>query len=113
MITMFGNIDWDLINDIKNTKSPQVQGSAVTKEGHKPIDPVLDSLVENLKKDSESVGLSAISKAIEEGNAEQLDLLLQAGVSPDVQDTTGISPYLRAYQGKKDNFCVKLREALL
>ena len=104
-------LELELIEDIKNSESPQVEGSAVTKEGHKPVDPVLDSLVESLKKDSEVVGLSVISKAVEEGNAEQLDLLLQAGVSPDIGDATGISPYLRAYKGKKDTFCVKLIDA--
>ena len=90
------NMNWKLIDDIKNSESPQVERSAVTKEGHKPVDPVLDGLVESLKKDSEVAGLSVISKAVEEGNAEQLDLLLQAGFSPDIGDATGISPYQRA-----------------
>ena len=105
------NMNWNLISDIMNAESTQIEGSAVTKEGHKPVDPVLDGLVESLKKDSEVAGLSVISKAVEEGNAEQLDLLLQAGVSPDIGDATGISPYQRAYQNKKENFCVKLIDA--
>ena len=75
------------------------------------MDPVLDSLVERLKKDSEGKDLSVISKAVEEGNAEQLDLLLQAGVSPDIGDGTGISPYQRAYQGKRHDLCAKLIDA--
>ena len=105
------NMNWELIDDIKNAETLQVEGSAVTKKDHKPVDPVLDGLVESLKKDSEGKNLSVISKAVEEGNAEQLDLLLQAGVSPDTKDATGISPYQRAYQGKKDDICAKLIDA--
>ena len=104
------NIDWDLIDDIKNSASPQAEGSAITKEGHKSIDPVLDGLVESLKKEAEGTDLSVISKAVEEGNAEQLDLLLQAGVSPDIEDSTGIRPLQRASEGKMDEICLKLIE---
>ena len=89
------NMNWKLIDDIKNSESPQVQGSAVTKEGHKPVDPVLDGLVESLKKYSEGKDLSVISKAVEEGNAEQLDLLLQAGVSPNIGDATGVKEQIK------------------
>ena len=110
-MTIEHRINWELIDDIKNAESPQVEGSAVTKEDHKPVDPVLDGLVDSLKKDSEGKNLSVISKAVDEGNAEQLDLLLQAGVSPNVKDATGISPYQRAYQGKKDDICAKLIDA--
>ena len=49
-----------------------------------------------------------ISKALEERNLEQLDLLLQAGVSPDITDATGKSPLQRAYLGKNDEICIKL-----
>ena len=113
MVIRHDNIDWDLIDDIKNSESPQAQGSALIQENHVPIDPVLDGLVESLKKEAEGTDLSVISKAVEEGNAEQLDLLLQAGVSPDIGDATGISPYQRAYtsrihQGKRDEICAKL-----
>ena len=72
---------------------------------------MLNGLVESLKKEAEGTGLSVISKAVEEGNVEQLDLLLQAGVSPDIGDATGISPYQRAYQGNKYDICIKLIEA--
>ena len=40
-----------------------------------------------------------------------MDLLLQSGVSLDIGDATGKSPFLRAYQGKRDDFCTKLIEA--
>ena len=46
-------MDSDLIDDIENSESAQVEGSAVTREDHKPVDPVLDGLVESLKKDSD------------------------------------------------------------
>ena len=111
MIVQDRNINWALIDYIKNSESPPAQGSAVTKENHTPVDPVLDSFVESLKKKAEGTDLSVISKAVEEGNAEQLDLLLQAGVSPDIGDGTGISPYQRAYQGKRRDLCAKLIDA--
>ena len=108
---VFAIDDWALFDEIKNSESPQLQRSAVTKENHISIDPVLDSLVESLKKEAEGTSLSVISKAVEEGNAEQLDLLLQAGVSPDIGDSTGISPYQKAYQDKRGDICAKLVDA--
>ena len=105
------NMNWDLIEKIKNSEGPSVRKSAVTKEGHTPVDPVLDNLVERLKEEANCKGLSAISKAVEEGNAEQLELLLQAGVSPEVEDVTGITPLQRAVKGNKDELCISLIDA--
>ena len=47
------NMDWDLIEKIKNTDSPPLRKSAATKEGHTPVDPVLDILVESLKEEAD------------------------------------------------------------
>ena len=71
------HMNWDLIEKIKNSGSPPLRKSAVTKEGHTPVDPVLDILVESLKEEADYKGLSVIAKAVDEGNAEQLELLLQ------------------------------------
>ena len=55
-----------MIVDIKNSGRSRIERSAVTKEDHKPVDAMLDSLVKNLKKYSEGNGkdLSVISKAV-------------------------------------------------
>ena len=58
MKIFYENKNSDLIDDMENSESSQVEGSAVTREDHKPVDPVLDGLVESLKKDSEGTGLS-------------------------------------------------------
>ena len=110
-------IDWDIISSIKSTETPKSERSAATKEDHKPLDPVLDGLVESLKKEAEKKKdvdgniLSVISWAVEEGNAEQLDLLLRAGISPEIKDATGITPYQRAYKDEREDLVIKLIDA--
>ena len=50
-----------------------------------------EASVESLTEEAEGMGLSVISKAVEDDeNAEQLDLLIQTSVSPDPGDVTGI-----------------------
>ena len=104
------NIDWNVIDSIKSTKTLE------SDEGHKPHDPLLDSLLESLKKDAKRKDadgniLSVISKAVKEGNVEQLDLLLQGGISPNIRDNTGKTPYQRAALAKRGDLQVKLIEA--
>ena len=110
-MTFTQQINWDVIDQIKNPEKPPAIGVAVTKKDQNPVDPVLDSFVGFLKKDAVGSGLSVISKAVEEGNAEQLDLLLQTGISPDLGDATGISPLQRAAESKKWELCIKLIDA--
>ena len=109
------HMNWDLIEKIKNSGSPPLlrrrPPPAVTKEGHTPVDPVLDILVESLKEEADYKGLSVIAKAVDEGNAEQLELLLQAGVSPEIEDGTGVSPLQRAVRDNKDELCISLIDA--
>ena len=110
-MTFSDNIDWGVIDLIKNSEKSFRKGGVATKKDQTPVDPVLDSLVEFLKKDADAAGMSVISKAVEEGNTEQLDLLLQAGISPDIGDATGISPLQRATRSKKYELCIKLIDA--
>ena len=50
-----------------------------------------EASVESLTEEAAGMGLSVISKAVEDDeNAEQLDLLIQTSVSPDPGDVTGI-----------------------
>ena len=110
-MTINENIDWELIDDIKNSETPPARGSAVKKGGHKSVDPVLDSFLESLKQDSEGKDLSIISNAVVEGNAEQLDFLLQVSFSPNIADATVISPLQRAADSRKHELCIKLLDA--
>ena len=111
------NIDWDVVDFIKRSKFRESEKKAATNSYLKALDPVLDGLVDTLKKeankkrDVDGDVLSVISKAVEEGNAEQLDLLLQAGISPETSDTSGVTPYQRAYQAKRDDLLAKLVDA--
>ena len=109
-------LDWDVIESIKSSNTPIQEKKSATKKDDKPLDPVLDGLVEILKeaenkKDADGNNLSVISWAVEEGNAEQLDLLLRAGISPEIKDATGITPYQRAYKDEREDLVIKLIDA--
>ena len=104
--------NWRVIDMIRSSRSAAAPtGVIVTRENQKPIDPVLDRLVDILKREANDQGLSAISKAVEDGNAEQVDLLIQAGLTVELNDASGVSPLERAAKAKQYHLCVKLLQA--